>query len=101
MSKLILFFGMALVTFLTRYTMIALLGKKLPLFILKFLNYIPVAILTALIVPFIFTPQGKLEINNHFWAFLIALLIAWRTKQVILTLIGGMTAYWILCLIGI
>lgn len=92
---------MALVTFLTRYTMIALLGKKLPPFISKFLKYIPVAILTALIVPFVFTYEDILEINNHFWAFLIALLIAWGTKQVILTLIGGMIAYWIFYLIHI
>ena len=91
---------MAGITFLTRYTMMALLDGKFSLFTLKFLNYIPVAILTSLIVPFIFTSEGIVKINNHSGALAIALLIAWRTKKVILVLLGGIVSFWLLSLLG-
>jgi hypothetical protein len=68
MQKLLIFLGMAAVTYFTRYTMIALLGRELPILLRRWLRYVPVAVLAALIVPAALAPQGRLEFGANVWA---------------------------------
>jgi branched-subunit amino acid transport protein len=86
--------GMALVTFGIRYPLLAVLGKvPLPEPILRGLKYVPAAVLTAIIVPATVYKDDKLVIsytNDYLIAAIVSVLVAWRTKNLLLTIIFGM-----------
>jgi branched-subunit amino acid transport protein len=113
--------GMALVTFGIRYPLLAILGKvPLPEPILRGLKYVPAAVLTAIIVPAtVYQPrndsltamrkilasvfktplidfnQDRLVLsytNDYLVAGIVSVLVAWRTKNLLLTIIFGMAA---------
>lgn len=96
--------GMMLVTYATRYTMIALLGRlTLPEGALRWLEFVPVAAFTAIIVPSILTPQGRVDLsfdNHAVWAGLICALVAWRTRHTLATVVAGLAAFWLLRWLG-
>jgi branched-subunit amino acid transport protein len=101
MQKLLIFLGMAAVTYFTRYTMIALLGRELPILLRRWLRYVPVAVLAALIVPAALAPQGRLEFGANAWAAAVGVAIAWRTRSVLWPILGGMASYWLLRALGV
>jgi len=92
--------GMAVVTYATRYTMIALLGRwTLPPGVRRWLEFVPVAALTAIIVPSVLAPQGAIDIgvhNHDVWAALVGALVAWRTRRTLATIIAALVAFWLL-----
>ncbi len=94
MSEVALVAGMALVTLLVRYPMLALLGRiPRPEPILRALRYVPVAVLTAIVVPAVLLPDGALDLrpsNAYLVAALITALVAWRSKNLLLTFLLGM-----------
>jgi len=100
MKKLLIFTGMALATYSTRYAMIAALGREMPPLLRQWLRYVPVAVLAALIAPAALAPQGDLEFGLHAWAVLAGAAVAWCTRNVLLTILSGMTAFWLLRAIG-
>jgi branched-subunit amino acid transport protein len=99
-EKLVIFFGMALVTYFTRYTMIAALGREMPALVRRWLRYVPPAVLAALVVPAALAPQRRLEIGLPAWAVLAGAVVAWRTRSVLWTILGGMAVFWLLRLLG-
>lgn len=101
MEKFLIFGGMALATYFTRYAMIAALGQELPSPLRCWLRYVPVAVLAALVVPAALAPRGDLEVGRHAWAALAGAVIAWRTRSVLWTILGGMAAFWLLKAIGL
>ena len=91
--------GMMLVTFAVRYPVLALVSKAtLPPTLLAALKFIPPALLTAIIVPTLLDPVGEglnFSLGNDFLvAGIITILVAWRTKNLLLTLAIGMAALW-------
>jgi branched-subunit amino acid transport protein len=96
MEKLVIFAGMAVVTYLTRFSMIAVLGRELPAPLQRWLRYVPVAVLTALIAPAALAPDGRLEFGQHAWAVAVGALVAWRTRSIWMTIASGMVAFWII-----
>lgn len=97
MNELLLVAGMALVTVAIRYPTMAIFGRiPLPDALIRALRYVPVAVLTAIIVPLMIMPDGEvaLSLDN---AFLIggiaATMIAWRTKNLLLTIVLGMAIF--------
>lgn len=57
--------GMALVTYLTRATFLVWLGKmNLPSRITRALGFVPIGVLTAIIVPAILVPDGNLNVTT-------------------------------------
>ena len=98
MNEFLLIAGMALVTFGVRYPVLALVGRlQLPEMVLRALKYVPPAVLTAIIVPMITLKDGVFDIrlgNSYLVAGIIAALIAWRTKNLLLTIVLGMAALW-------
>jgi len=92
--------GAGAVTFALRLSFIALLGRiRIPPSLGRALRFVPTAVLTALVVPLLFYEDGALEVslgNERLLAGLVAALIAWRTRNVLLTLGGGMATLWIL-----
>ena len=97
MNEVLLIVGMALVTFIVRYPMIALVGRiPLPETLIRALRYVPVAVLTAIIVPTVLMPQGELDVslsNAYLYGAVAAGLIAWRTRNLLLTIALGMIVF--------
>ena len=94
MNEVIIVVGMALVTFAIRYLVLALLGKiNLPEPVFRALKYVPPAVLTAIIVPAMLFKNDELVINytNDFLiAGIISAIVAWRSKNLLLTIVVGM-----------
>ncbi len=100
MNDVLLIGGMALVTFAIRYPVLVLVGKiPLPQPVFRALKFVPPAVLTAIILPSILlSDNNRLDLrltNAHLVAGLIAAVVAWRTRNVLLTIILGMLALWI------
>ncbi len=101
MAKSLIFAGMALATFLTRFTMIAVLGHRvLPPPLRRWLRYVPPAVLSALVVPAALAPQGRVEVGLPAWSVLAGAIVAWRTRNVLWTIVSGMAAFWLLRVLG-
>ena len=92
-----------LITFFTRFSMIALLKKEM--FndrIREVLSYVPSAIFPAIIFPAIFLDESgllQLENNPKILASIIAVLIGMLSKNIIATIVAGIAAYWFLIFI--
>ena len=95
--------GMGVITFGLRYSFIALSGRlELPSTLRRALRFVPAAVLSALVLPALVYPSGELFLsleNDRLVAGLIALVVAWRSKSMLLTLLVGMVALWILQLV--
>jgi branched-subunit amino acid transport protein len=99
---LLLFAGMAAVTFLPRFLPIALVSRiAIPNQARAFLEYIPVAVLSALVFPAIFSVDGGgvgLDARLILSATVV-FLFAWKVKNLFGSVILGMAAYWVLGLL--
>jgi branched-subunit amino acid transport protein len=97
MNEFILILGMALVTFAVRYPVLALVGRApLPELVMRALRYVPVAVLTAITVPELLYRDGSLSLslnNAQLVAGIATIVIAWRTKNLLLTIGLGMTIF--------
>ena len=77
---------------------------EIPPFLGRALRFVPAAVLTAVVIPLLFYENGTLEVslgNERLLAGLAAGLIAWRTRSVLFTLVGGMAALWTLQATGL
>ena len=101
MHSPLIFLGMAAVTFVTRYAMIAALGREMPSILRRWLRYVPPAVLAALIVPPVLAPEGALQVGLPLWAMLAGAVAAWKTRSVVWTIVAGMAVYWFLRLLGL
>ena len=103
MSNWVLIIYCGLITYLTRFSMIALIKKEM--FndrIREVLSYVPSAIFPAIIFPAIFLDNsGSLifEDNPKIIAAIIATIIGVISKNILATIFGGLAAYWILIFI--
>jgi len=86
--------GMALVTFATRFSCLALFRQTgMPDWLERWLKHIPAAILTALIAPALVLPKGQIDIslqNHYLLAGLVAALVAYKSRNIVVTLVLGM-----------
>ncbi len=96
MNEPLLIGGMLLATFLTRYPMMLLVSRiDIPEELTRAFKYVPIAVLSAIIAPLIFVQDNTLSLspNNHFLlAAIVAGLVSWRTKNLLLTILVGMGA---------
>ena len=85
-----------LITFGMRFSFIFLFGKfHIPETVRKALHYVPPAVLSAIVFPELFLPNGTLNLsieNHRLFAGLIAIAVAWFTKNTLITIIAGMIA---------
>jgi branched-subunit amino acid transport protein len=99
---LVLILG-GLITFGIRFSLIYLFGKfEIPPMIQRTLHYVPPAVLSAIIFPELFYRNDSLDLaftNTRLIAGLVAILVAWYSKNTLLTIIVGMIALLILQLI--
>ncbi|MDC1178027.1 AzlD domain-containing protein [Candidatus Pelagibacter sp.] len=96
--SLIIYCG--LITFFSRYLMIAILKKEMFTDrIREVLSFVPSAIFPAIIFPAIFldtTGDLLIENNPKIFAAIIAILIGLVSKNVIATIFSGLISYWFL-----
>jgi branched-subunit amino acid transport protein len=96
--------AVGILTYGTRLSFIYLFGRRqIPARVKRGLRFVPPAVLTAIIFPELFLPNGTLEIslgNERLLAGLIAALVAWRTGNVVATIIAGMGALLIIQALG-
>jgi branched-subunit amino acid transport protein len=97
--------GAGAITFALRLSFIALLGRiEIPPLLGSALRFVPAAVFTAVVIPLLFYVNGAVEVsigNERLLAGIAAVLIAWRTRSVPLTLVGGMATLWALQAIGL
>ena len=98
-QEVILIVGMMAVTFGVRYPVLAITGRiTLPTPVMDALKFIPPAVLTAIIIPAVLMPGGELEIgstNAYLVAGLVAAVVAWRRKNLLLIIVVGMAVFWV------
>ncbi len=85
-----------LITFGIRFSLIYLFGKlHIPVTMRKALHYVPPAVLSAIIFPELFLKDGNLNLaldNYRLFSGLFAVVVAWFSKNTLLTIIAGMIA---------
>ena len=85
-----------LITFAIRFSLIYLFGRfEVPETMRQALRYVPPTVLSAIIFPELFFHEGTLNVsleNTRLLAGLIAILVAWISRNTLVTIIAGMLA---------
>ncbi len=85
-----------LITFGMRFSLIYLFGKfEIPEYLRRALHYIPPAVFSAIIFPELFLNEGALDLslaNAKLLAGLLAIIVAWFSRNTLLTILLGMAA---------
>jgi len=89
-----------LLTYSLRLSFIVFSDKiNMPDLMQRALRFVPPAVFTAIFLPELILPEGAIDLtfgNGRLLAGMVAILVAWRTKNVILTIVVGMLTLWIL-----
>ncbi len=90
-------------TFATRLSFILILDKwDAPELFKRGLRFVPLAVLPALILPELFIRDNELALPldlPRLLAAIVAGLVAWRTKSLLLTILVGALAFYLLKLV--
>ena len=96
---LLLVIGMGLVTYIPRWVPLFFLTRRqLPPWLIEWLDYIPAAILSALILPALITegnPKGLSFFTPELVVAIPTFLFALKTKSLAGTVIVGMGLFWL------
>jgi branched-subunit amino acid transport protein len=86
--------AIGLITYATRLSFILLFGRiSLPTLVQQMLRYVPPTVLSAIIFTELLVREGAIDLslsNARLLAGLIATLVAWRTHNILLTIMAGM-----------
>lgn len=89
-----------LITFGIRFSLIYLFGRlQVPETMRKALHYVPPAVLSAIIFPELFLQDGTLNLsleNTRLLTGLVAIVVAWFSKNTLITIIAGMAVLFFL-----
>ena len=96
---LMLLVGMGLVTYLPRWIPLHYLSRRsLPDWFVQWLELIPAAILSALLLPVLVLGEGPRHIDllrPELWVALPTFAFAWRTRSLGGTVVVGMLLFWL------
>ncbi|SDN22900.1 AzlD domain-containing protein [Bacillus sp. OK048] len=99
-SIFLIILGSALVTFIPRVLPIAILSRvELPEWAMRWLSYVPIAVMAALVGQELLMPNGKLEPlhkNLELIAALPAFIIAIVTRSLLGTVVAGIISIMVL-----
>jgi len=88
-----------LVTFMIRLSFIWIVGhRSIPPLLRRALRLVPPAVLTAIVFPEVFMPSGQFDLsfgNARLLSAVLATLVAWRTRNAVLTIVVGMLSVWV------
>jgi branched-subunit amino acid transport protein len=89
-----------LITFAIRFSLIYLFGRfHVPETMRQALRYVPPAVLSAIIFPELFFHEGMLNLsldNTRLLAGLVAILVAWISRNTLVTILAGILALFLL-----
>lgn len=92
----LLILGLALSSFIPRASFILLFARwPVPALLQRALRYVPAAVFSAILVPALVLSAGTVHIgldNPRLLAGILAGVIAWRTRNTLLTIAAGMLA---------
>ncbi len=92
----LLILGLALTSFVPRASFITLFARwPVPALVQHALRYVPAAVFSAILVPELVLTAGALHAgpdNPRLLAGILAGVIAWRTRNTLLTILTGMLA---------
>ena len=95
---------MMVVTFGVRYPVLALIGRyDLPRPVVRALRFVPVAVLSALSAPMVLIQNSEWHLsfaNAQLIASVVAILIAWKSRNLLLTIVSGMIVFTLMRLAG-
>ena len=87
-------------TYLTRLSFVAAFARSgVPAWMAAPLRYVAPAVLAAIVAPAVIAPEGVVDVtgsNPKFFAGVLALVVAIRTKSVSWTIVVGMASLWLL-----
>lgn len=96
-QEVLLVLGMMLATFGVRYPILALSGRiRMPPWLLKALTFVPVAVLSAIVVPMMLAPDGEIQLaigNEYLVAGAASILFAALTRHLLWTIVLGMSLF--------
>ena len=100
MKNLAIIGGMAVITFLIRYSMFAVAGKtEFPRWFREVLRFVPPAVLSAIIAPSVFFPTGEglvLGIGSpHLAGAVAAFIVGKLTGNLLAVIVTGMAVFWL------
>ena len=92
--------SIGLLTYGIRLSFITFFGRReMSPLLQSILRFVPFAVLSAIIFPALFIVENKLDMslsNSRLLAGILAAVVAWRTKNVLLTIVVGMAGLWLL-----
>jgi branched-subunit amino acid transport protein len=96
---LFIIFGMSVVTYIPRWLPLFFFSRRsMSTWLKEWLDFIPTAILSALILPAILTegdPRHLHLFKPEFWVTIPTLLVAFMTRSLAGTVITGMGFFWL------
>jgi branched-subunit amino acid transport protein len=100
MNVWLVILAIGVITFITRLSFILLFSRmRVTPFMQRALRFVPPAVLSAILLPELVLQSGVVDLsigNERLLAGMLAALVAWRTRNVLLTLGVGLVALWIL-----
>lgn len=100
MTLWLIMLGIGILTYGVRLSFILLMERiEIPNILLRALRFVPVAVFSAIIFPELLVHEGVLNLslnNARLLAGILAALVAWRTKNVVFTILVGMTGLLVL-----
>ncbi|WP_136604430.1 AzlD domain-containing protein [Paenibacillus dokdonensis] len=91
----LIIFGSALVTFLPRVLPLMVLSRmELPEWAIRWLNYVPISVMAALVGQELFVQDGRFSLLNNveLLAAIPTVLVAMKTKSLLGTVVTGMVS---------
>lgn len=87
-----------LATFAIRFSFIGAAGRvDIPAWFARMLRFVPIAALTALVWPDLLIANGAISLGEpRLVAGLMAAAIAWKTRNIFMTIAGGMLVLWLI-----
>jgi len=101
----LLIFAVGAITYTARLSFIAFFARRdMPPLLAEALKHVPVAMLTAIVVPAVaFLPAGVLRLdwgNPKLIAAFVAGAVAWWSRSAVTTIVVGMSVLWALRYLG-
>lgn len=97
MNEFLLLLGMMAATFSVRYASFVLVGRaKMPDTVFNALRYVPIAVLSAIIMPMMVLTEGRLDLridNAYLVAGLFSIGITLWKKNLLLTIVAGIAGF--------
>lgn len=96
MNLWLVMIAIGLITYATRLSFILIFGQtEMPGNVRRALRFVPAAVLSAIIFPELLVRDGAIYLspaNDRLLAGLFSFLVAWRTKNALLTILAGLAA---------